>query len=251
MTRMERWAAALALAAGVLLIGAGGAAAQKQRMLMATATVRNVSLEIRVNGVLVDTFEREQFGGVPLVLWLVNGPNEVVFEGKATGPDPAATGDVALPGEKPPIAEFTWSKERPKLAAKFEGEDLPKWSWVAAPAKLDAEDALRAAAHEFHDAIAKGDKQRFREIAAAHFGDAARLVGQEKADQLRDQMWAALSKGILPLGKLTIDSYRGGQVWRVVDSTGHAPFAAHDKDNSILRFGTYWAFVDGRWQIVR
>jgi hypothetical protein len=241
----------LARAAAMALVFAGfpGAGAQDQRMTMATASVRNVTLEVRLNGVLVETFEREQSGGVPLVLWLLNGLNEIVLHGIATGADPAAIAEVTAPGRK--IVDFAWSAATPRLAVTFEGQDLPRWSWAQAPARPGAEAELLAAVGAAHEALGNGDEAGFRRAAAAHFADAALLLGAQQAATLAAQTWTALSQNPQPLAALSAAAYRGGQVYRVTGPDGSAPLVAKDKDDAILRFGAFWSFVEGRWQIVR
>jgi hypothetical protein len=235
--------------AALVLAGWQGAAAQDQRMTMATVSVRNVTLEVRVNGVLVETFARKQSGGVPLVLWLLNGANEIVFDGKATGADPAAVAEVAMPGRE--ILDFTWSPAAPRVAATFDSNGLPRWGWADAPAKPQAEAELLAALRAVHESLRNRDEAGFRRAAAAHFADAAQLLGAPQAEALAAQTWAGLSQNLQPLAPLSVTAYRGGQVYRVTGPDGGPPLVAKDKDDAILRFGAFWSFVEDRWQIVR
>ncbi|MBL25938.1 MAG: hypothetical protein CMM50_00095 [Rhodospirillaceae bacterium] len=224
--------------------------AQAFQMVTGTASVHNVDLTFWVNGVAVETFSGEQFGGLPFVLWLVPGENEVTVRGVATGDEPGAEADVTVADEGK-ILDYQWSAAEPDASVTFDVSDTPEWVWLSAPAKPDAEDEVADAVQAAHDALTSGDAEAFRAIMGGQITDAAALMGQEQVDAMADDIFTALSTNTKPLPELTIESYRGGQVYKVVGPSGRAALEAETDDGGVTNFGTFFAFIDGRWRIIR
>lgn len=242
----NRLAALFALLAAVLPVGS----AKALQMVSATASVQNVSLTFWVNGVAVETFSGNQFGGLPLVLWVVPGSNEVVVRGEATGGNPQAAADVSVT-DRGKILDFVWTPEKPEARVSFEMSGGPTWSWQSAEAKPDAADEVTGAVEAAHAALASGDAETFRKLMEAHLTDATTLFGEAQAETVAGDVFKALSENTRPLPALTVEAYRDGQVYKVVGPDGRAALAADTADGGVTNFGTFWSFVDGRWQIVR
>lgn len=224
--------------------------AKALQMVSATASVQNVDLTFWVNGVAIETFSGGEFGGLPLVLWLVPGSNEVVIRGEAAGDAPQAAADVTVAGEGK-ILDFIWTPKTPEARVTFEMSEVPEWTWQSALAKPNAEADVTGAVEAAHAALTAGDAAAFRALMEAHVVDAAALLGQAQAESMAKDVFAALSENTRPLPEFTVEGYRDGQVYKVVGPDGRAALAADSSDGGVTNFGTFWAFVDGRWQIVR
>lgn len=240
----------LATAAVAIALAFSTLPAQAIQMVSGTAAVHNVDLTFWVNGVAVETFTGEQSGGLPFVFWLVPGENEVTVRGKAAGDDPLAQADVSI-AEQGTVLDYAWSADEPEASVTFDAADTPEWVWLSAPAKPDAEDEVAEAVETAHDALTSGNAAAFRKMMQAQMTDASALMGEEQVDAMADDIFTALSAGTRPLPELTIESYRGGQVYKVVGPNGRAALEAETEDGGATNFGTFFSFVDGRWQIIR
>lgn len=239
----------------LLLVSAGLLAAavlpaRAVEMVSASASVRNVDLSIWINGVAVERFSGTQSGGLPLVLWVVDGANTVAVRAAAAGADPDAVAEVTVTG-RDPVLEYAWEADGRAAEARFEMTGVPAWRWQAAPARPDARPEVIAALQAAHAALTAGDAEAFRRHIQAHLDDAAKLIGEGQAEAMADDLFAALSRTPRPLPELSARAYRDGQIWKLTGPEGRGALSADTDDGGITSFGRFWAFLDGRWQIVR
>lgn len=224
-------------------------------------TADHATGEVLVNGIPATSFAPKPDtllgdGAGRLTDWLINGENEILVRVRAITTRPPEVVVSILDANDPRkvvIADKIIGAGDRIYRVAMKG--LPAWSWTKAMAWTGDDGELRAAVTALHNAYVERNGAKVRSLQGGLIADITETSGPPSAEDNREFDQNVRRMVVAPLATpLTIESFAGGRLWRVLGPDGEGPIRLSQKvggETIEWSEGSFWARLGGGWQMVR